>query len=203
MKKTLLILFAILSVSIAKAQEVTLLTFESYTFADKLQWEWGDGKVYDGFQWGAGLEFGLSEENAIELIYQNLATDIELTDYTIGGQRRRGEATFNYIFIGGTRYMPVNETVSGFGTIDVGMVIASPKESQYDNVTKFTWAGRLGVRVKANDRLSMRVHAQITNPVQAFGGGLYFGTGGAGAGVSTYSTIWQFNLGGSVNIRLK
>ena len=99
--------------------------------------------------------------------------------------------------------MPVNETVSGFGTIDVGMVIASPKESQYDNVTKFTWAGRLGVRVKANDRLSMRVHAQITNPVQAFGGGLYFGTGGAGAGVSTYSTIWQFNLGGSVNIRLK
>jgi hypothetical protein len=29
------------------------------------------------------------------------------------------------------------------------------------------------------------------------------GTGGSGAGVSTGSTIYQFNLGGSLNYRLK
>ena len=41
------------------------------------------------------------------------------------------------------------------------------------------------------------------SPVQGAGGGFYFGTGGAGAGVSTYSTIYQFNVGGSINFRLK
>jgi hypothetical protein len=75
-----------------------------------------------------------------------------------------------------------------------------PQDSQFDSVTKFTWAGRLGLRVKTSDRISLRVHAQITNPVQAFGGGLYLGTGGAGAGATTYSTIWQFNMGGSLII---
>ena len=34
------------------------------------------------------------------------------------------------------------------------------------------------------------------------GGGLYFGTGGAGAGVSTYSSYYQFNLGGGLVFKL-
>jgi hypothetical protein len=34
--------------------------------------------------------------------------------------------------------------------------------------------------------------------VQSAGGGLYFGTGGGGAGVSTYSSMYQFGLGGGL-----
>ncbi len=206
MKKlsVLIILFSVITT--AKAQDVTLLTFESYTFADKVEFPYGYGKIYDGFQWGVGLEIGLSEYNAIEIIYQNLVADVYVEDYyfsVINPDTYYGEATFNYILVGGTRYLPVNDVLSGFGSLDIGMTIASPNGDQFDSVTKFTWAGRLGLRVKGSGRLSFRVHAQITNPVQAFGGGLYFGTGGAGAGVSTYSTIWQFNLGGSVNLQLR
>jgi hypothetical protein len=38
--------------------------------------------------------------------------------------------------------------------------------------------------------------------VQGAGGGLYFGTGGAGAGVSTYSSMLQFGLGGGLTFAL-
>lgn len=205
--KKLLILFATFSIlGTAKAQEITLLTFESYTFSDHVEYGYGYGEISDGFQWGVGLEFEFRENSALEIIYQNLQADVYGVDYynfPVVGEVFEGTATFNYILVGGTQYLPINDVLSGFGSLDIGMTVASPQGDQYDNISKFTWAGRLGLRVKGSGRLSFRVHAQITNPVQAFGGGLYFGTGGVGAGASTYSTIWQFNLGGSVNLRLR
>jgi hypothetical protein len=42
------------------------------------------------------------------------------------------------------------------------------------------------------------LQAQLQSAVQAFGGGLFVGTGGVGAGVNSYSTIMQFGLGGGL-----
>lgn len=203
MKKIyLLTALLLVSVSLAWAQPtVTLLTFESYTFADKFDTEYGTGKIEDGFQWGGGLEFGLSETMAVELIYQNLATDVSYQGFD---RRYNGSAVINYALLGGTRYMPVNEKISGFGTFNAGVGWINPDESlDSESVTKFSLGGRLGVRIQTSGKLSIRLHGQLLSPVQWAGGGFYFGTGGSGAGVSTGSTIWQFNLGGSVNIRLK
>jgi hypothetical protein len=180
---------------------ITLLTFESYTFPDKFDTEYGTGKVQDGFQWGAGLEFGLSETNAIEIIYQHLDTDA----YYQGFDRRyEGSVAVNYLLLGGTRYAPLNDKISGFGTLDLGVGWFNPTSSlQSEGSTKFSIGGRLGVRISASERVSLRLHAQLLSPVQWAGGGFYFGTGGSGAGVSTGSTIYQFNLGGSLNFKLR
>jgi hypothetical protein len=43
----------------------------------------------------------------------------------------------------------------------------------------------------------------LLSAVQAVGGGLYFGTGGAGAGVSGFSTFYQFSLGGGLVFKIK
>ena len=204
MKK--LYVFAVLLASAwtVQAQQgaLTLLTFEGFTFADKFETYYGFGKVEDGFQWGAGLEFGTSDYTAIELYYNNLHADVYYDeDFST---RLFGEATFNYIMLGGTRYAPANDKVSGFGSFDVGMCIISPNEDlASSDVTKFAFGGRLGVRIAPSDRISLRLHAQLMSPVQWIGGGVYFGTGGGGAGVSGGGTIYQFNLGGSVNIRLR
>ena len=203
MKKELLILLCVVGFSgIAYAQPtVTLLTFQSYTFPDRFQTEFGDGRVEDGFQWGGGLEIGLSEYNAIELIYQRMATDAQYQGFD---GRYDGRLYVNYVMLGGTRYLPFNDRISGFGSLNVGMGIFNPSSSlESENIVKFAWGGRLGLRVAASDRLSLRVHAQLMSPVQWAGGGFFLGTGGSGAGVSTGSTIFQFNLGGSVNIRLR
>lgn len=95
--------------------------------------------------------------------------------------------------------------MSGFGTFDMGVGFTSNLSGSLnsDNVTKFTLGGRLGVRVAPSDKISIRLHAQLLSPVQWIGGGYYFGTGGSGASVSTGSTVFQFNLGGSVNYRIK
>jgi hypothetical protein len=55
----------------------------------------------------------------------------------------------------------------------------------------------------ASEKVSLRIHGQLLSPVQWAGGGFYFGTGGSGAGVTTGSTIYQFNVGGSLNYKLR
>lgn len=202
-KRILLAGIAIAMATAAWAQpSITLLTFGGYTFPDQFDAEYGYGKVEDGFQWGAGLEFGLAETAAVELFYQGLSTtayyDANLTS------RKTGNVGVNYAMIGGTKYAPFSDKVSGFGSLDVGVGWFNPDTNlATEGATKFAWGGRLGVRFMASEKVSLRLHAQLLSPVQWAGGGFYFGTGGAGAGVSTGSTIYQFNLGGSLNFRLK
>lgn len=185
---------------------ITLMTFESYTFQDKFDTEYGTGEIGDGFQWGGGFEVGLSEVTAIELIYQRLDTDVLYDGYNLSGNRQQltGTVGINYIMLGGTRYLPINEKISGFGTLDMGVGWFEPSaELESDGEARFSIGGRLGLRIMASEKVSIRLHTQLFSPVQWAGGGVYFGTGGTGAGVSTGSTIWQFNLGGSLNYRLK
>ena len=179
---------------------VTLLTFESYTFDEKFNLEYGSGKVFGGFQWGGGFEIGMNDM-AVELIYQRLSTHGYYDDYNgFTTQQKSGDIGINYIMLGGTRYAPLNDKISGFGTVDVGAMFTSPSdELQTDAVTKFALGLRLGVRIKTSEKVSLRLHTQIFSPVQ--GGGFYIGTGGAG--VTTGSTIFQFNLGGSLNFKLR
>jgi len=204
--KTFLSIVAFLAlITGVKAQGgITLLTFESFTFADKFDTEYGYGKIGDGFQWGAGLEFEIQPTAAVELIYQRMDATAFYEGYL--GEDFTGKIGMNYILLGATGYQPFNDVVSGFGTFDMGVGFTSNLEESLasENVTKFAIGGRIGVRVApVNSKLSLRLHAQILSPVQWFGGGFYFGTGGSGAGVSTGSTIWQFNLGGSVNYRFR
>jgi len=202
MKKLLtVVILSLVAVAVWAQPTITLLTFESYTFADKFDTEYGSGKIQDGFQWGAGLEFGLSDQMAVELIYQNLNTDVSYQGFD---QRYNGTVGINYAMLGGTRYAPLNDKISGFGSVDLGVAWSNPDASlDSESVTKFAIGGRLGVRIQTSEKVSLRLHAQLLSPVQWAGGGFYFGTGGSGAGVSTGSTIWQFNLGGSLNFRLK
>lgn len=181
---------------------ITLLTFQGYTFADRFTTQFGtNGRIEDGFQWGGGLEIGFSDEAALELIYQNIKTEVT---YQGSNQQYTGNAGINYMMLGGTRYALFNDKISGFGSLDLGAAWSNPDASlDSESVTKFAWGGRLGLRFLASEKVSIRLHAQLLSPVQWAGAGFFFGTGGASAGVSTGSTIYQFNLGGGVNFKLK
>jgi hypothetical protein len=202
MKTTFLCLLLFVASIASQAQPtITLLTFESYTFSDKFDTEYGTGRIGEGFQWGGGLEFGLSETVAIELIYQNMKTDVKYQGYD--GQYK-GSFGVNYAMIGGTKYAPFNDKLSGFGTVDMGLAWSNPDKSlNVESATKFALGGRLGLRFMASEKVSLRIHGQVFSPVQWAGAGVFIGTGGSGAGVSTGSTIWQWNLGGSLNYRLR
>src|SRR5690242_3772312 len=101
--------FVLLALTAWTQPSITLLTFESYTFSDKFDTEYGTGKISDGFQWGGGLEFGLQETVAVELIYQNMKANVFYQGFD---DRYEGNMGINYVMLGGTKYAPVNDKIA-------------------------------------------------------------------------------------------
>jgi hypothetical protein len=80
--------------------------------------------------------------------------------------------------------------------------IDNPENGNSSSATKFAWGLRLGANIWATEKVGVKLQAQLFSAVQSAGGGFYFGTGGSGVGLSTYSTIYQFGLGGGLTFKL-
>ena len=198
----------------SQAQEIRINLYGDYVFDDRFDSYYSsssyyEGKIIGGEQWGGGIEFMVKPGYSVELLYlrqsthvpTTYATDLtstSFTDFDLG---------LNYILLGGVRHaMSANEKVEGFGGLMLGMVIAdlkNPDTGREDSETKFSWGIRLGAIVWASESVGIKLQTQLLSAVQSAGGGLYFGTGGAGAGVSTYSTIYQFCLGGGLVFKVR
>lgn len=211
-KKTIffaLALCALVQGHAAFAQKTRVNLYGAYVFDDKFDSYYSSssyyqGKIKGGFQWGGGIEYSLRPEYGVELLYLRQSTHAPTT-YAISSVNTN-ETNFdlglNYIMLAGSRRaLSSNDKLEGFGGLMLGMVIADlkdPDSGRSASATKFAWGLRLGGIVWASEAVGIKLQAQLLSAVQSAGGGFYFGTGGAGAGVSTYSTIYQFSLGGGL-----
>ena len=169
-----------------------------------------EGKFKGGLQWGVGLEYMAQAAQGIELLYLNQSTNAPTTylqNGQIGGVKTTNfDVGFNWIMLAGNRYIrKPGSKVEGFGGFMAGAVIINvenPDNGNDNSATKFGWGFRLGANIWASEKVAIKLQGQLMSAVQSAGGGLYFGTGGAGAGVSTYSSMYQFGLGGGLVISL-
>lgn len=212
MKKYLLLAVGICLFQSAFSQKARLNLYSAYVFDDHFDsyydpGNYYEGKITGGLQWGAGLEYLPHPRAGVELVYFGQYTTAP-TSYQTGYVPKYAnlDLDMNYIMLGGNKYVrPEGGRVEGFGGLQAGMVIVSAKnpESGYSNsATKFAWGARLGAIIWASDKVGIKLQMMLLSAVQSAGGGLYFGTGGLGAGVSTYSSIYQFSLGGGLVFNL-
>lgn len=181
----------------AGAQTTRINGYGGYTFADKMNFDgypgYDQARINESGHFGGGLEFEVRPNKSIEIYYQTQSTTGSLLGTL---QEFETDVKVEYLMAGGMGYAGA-EKVKGFGGLLLGAAFVSSEDV---NVTKFGIGGRLGVLVSANDKIGIRLGAQVLSVVQGAGGGFYFGTGGAGAGVSTYSSIYQFGLFGGIAI---
>ncbi len=212
MKKLFLLVIIITASTIAiQAQGLRLNGYINYTFDDKFETysnpqSYFNGKIKGGMQWGAGLEYLLSPDYGIELIYFRQDTEAPINYWDVLAKNRVLDIGINYIMLGGVRYVEASPKLEGYGGLLVGMAIydnKTPIPGEPTSATKFAWGVRLGANIWATERVGIKLQAHLLSAVQSVGGGFYFGTGGVGAGVSTYSTLYQFSLGGGLVIKLK
>ena len=185
------------------AQEVRLNFFSGYTYQDKFQIggtylgnNFSQGRIGDGQHIGGSIEFDVRENQAVELLYQQQQTQGFLG--TGFGELGPYDVTLHYIMLGGLGRLPFTDAVSGYGGLNIGAGWVTGSTS----TTKFAWGGKLGLQFNISDVVGIKAGAQLLSPVQSFGGGFYFGTGGASAGVSTYSTVYQFGWTGGLCLTL-
>jgi hypothetical protein len=163
-----------------------------------------EGSVNGGFQWGGGLEVMPAPTMGIEFTYLRLDSKADMVYYDNGTQNTIFDVAHNYLFL--SFNMPVNPKIEPFGGLQLGMGIynvTNPDNNNSGSATKFAWGIKAGANIWASEKVGIKIQAGLISAVQAFGGSVYFGTGGAGAGVSGFSTYWQFSLGGGLVFRLR
>lgn len=216
MKKIFSTLFLLTAlVATTYAQEIRINTYAGYVFKDQVdsyysQSSYFDGQIQDGLRWGAGIEYHIPNRGAIEIQYLRQDTNAP-TVYQDGGifggliQSTNFDMAINWLMLNGTRYFPVNEVVEPFAGAGFGMGIfnvGNPDNGRENSATKFAWNIRGGSNFWVAENVAIRVQASLFSATQAVGGGLYFGTGGIGGGLSSYSSLYQFGLEGGLVFRI-
>lgn len=111
----------------------------------------------------------------------------------------------NYILLGGSNYFKTGGKREPYAGASAGIAIINIKNADAganDNLTKFAWTIKLGTNIWLTDKVGLKLQADLLSAVQSAGGSFYFGTGGSGAGVSTYSTMYQLGLGGGLTFKM-
>ena len=213
MKKIILSTVLIIATAgIAAAQNLRLNAYSAYLFDDKVDGYYDAGGSYKGtvkggYQWGAGLEFMTSKTKGIELKYLRQDAIAPMTYPNSGSIKSKDfDLGINYILLGGSNYFKTDGgKVEPYAGAGIGMAIISiknPSPNQAASKTKFAWDLKLGTNIWFNERVGLKLQTELLSAVQAVGGGFYFGTGGAGAGASAYSSMLQFGLGGGLTFKL-
>jgi hypothetical protein len=196
--------------SLATAQNIRLNGYAAYVFDDNVDSYYDPNNYYEGtikggFQWGAGLEYMVAPNKGIEIKYLRRDCTAPMEYYKNGIQYKTFDLAINHILLGGTNYFQTGGKVEPYGGAALGMSIITLKnaEASSDNqATKFAWGIKLGTNIWASDKVGIKLQADLISVVQSAGGSLYFGTGGSGAGIGMYSTMYQWVLGGGLTFKL-
>lgn len=195
------------------AQGIRVNVYGSYVFDDHFEayedaYNYYEGTIKGGFQWGAGLEFSKGPLQSFELLYYNLNTEVP-TSWQSGQINSINsedlDLNLDYILLAGNRLMlRGNGKVETYGGLMAGIALVNIENIRTDNsadLTKFAWGLRLGCNIWASESVGIKLQTQLLSAVQAAGGSAYIGTSGTGVGVSAYSTIYQFGLGGGLTFK--
>lgn len=213
MKKTFFILSLLAGTYFfAQGQEVRLHGYALYAFDDNYvgsyysSTSYFDGAIKGGFQYGGGLEVKPYPAAGVEISYLRLDSNAPIEYYDNGIVNTNFDLAQNWVMLSFNKYVPTNGTVEPYAGMQIGMDIlnvVNPTTGNTGNATKFAWGVKGGVNVFANEKVGLKLQLSLLSAVQAVGGSFYFGTGGAGAGLSGFSTYYQFNLGGGLVFGVK
>jgi hypothetical protein len=213
MKKILIAIACFISLN-AAAQGVKINGYANYVFDDQVDSyysanEYFDGKIKGGFQWGVGLQYNFKEFYGLELTYHNQSTSAN-ANYQVPGtiavKNGNFDVNLNWIMLNGVREIrKPGGKFEAFGGMGLGVALINTENranGKTANSTNFAWQLRGGGNIWVSEKIAIKLNAQLQSAVQSVGGGFYIGTGGTGAGVSSYSSLLQFGLGGGLVFKL-
>ncbi len=204
--------FVLVSLSSFTQSKVRLNFFSAYVFKDDFDAyqdinNFYSGQVKGGYQWGGSIEYFPQEQVSVELMYLREDTKAPTTfKYSAApAQTENFKVDLNYIMLGGNGYArTISGKVEGYGGLMAGIVIAgieAPSENDKNSGTNFAWGAKLGANFWMTPKVGLKLQAQILSASKVTGGGVYFSWWGP-VYVDTYSTLWQFSLGGGLAFKI-
>lgn len=213
MKKLFLILGLLAGTYVfAQGPQIRLHGYALYAFDDNYvgsyysSTNYFEGAIKGGFQYGGGLEVMPYPAAGVEISYLRLDSNAPMQYYDNGIVNTNFDLAQNWVMASFNKYVPANDMIEPYAGLQIGMDILSatnPATGRSGSATKLAWGIKGGVNIFASEKVGLKLQLSLLSAVQAVGGSLYFGTGGAGAGISGFSTYYQFNLGGGLVFGVK
>jgi len=193
---------------LSSAQGIQIIPMGGYQFPAGVDVSYNDGisgyrparlRIKGNGNYGIGLHFTLPfQEITISASFTNMES--EVTIQPLGQPTEKlFDASQEYWMFGILKEVDMDQ-LRPYGGLILGWTTVRPKESDYQNASKFSVGLEGGLKYFFNDIVGIMVHARLLLPVQWVGAGLSIGTGGAGAGLTTGSSIIQGDVGGGLVI---
>lgn len=176
--------------------------YGTYTFANNVDFDYGQLEIGDGLTYGAGFEFFPQKSSSIELKYLRLDTsmDVDVPNGIVGYPDKNGDGAFNYILIGGNHYFDNGNNAVPYLGGGIGMAITEGPYGGSD--TNFAWELKGGVKIKTASIVSISLQANLISTWAAAGTDTYWGYWGPVA-VQDYAVSYQFGLGAVFGFNFK
>jgi len=210
MKQIISVILVITANTIAHTQQLRLNTYAAHVFDERFVYKrdgyiYYKGKIDQGLQLGAGLEYFANKKLAFEIMYLQHSAPMFTTYEAVmanPSKTRNYDLQLSYFLIGGNAYINSRRhKLEGFGGLFGGAAITNvnnPDSGSYPPSTKLTWLARSGCNFWLTNTIGIKLQAQVSSIIQTMGPNRYLGAVVA----STYSSNWQFSLGGALIFKI-
>jgi hypothetical protein len=166
----------------AKAQQVELSPFVGYETGAYIHTSVGDLHIGDGMDWGGSIDVGIGGGRYGEFSYSHLATSVRPE----GGISSFDpvDLAVDYYSLGVLQEIMPDAKATPYGLFTLGIVNYRPTEGDYSSENKMHISLAGGVKIRASERIGLRLQARLLMPLFYAGTYFSFGTGGAGYGIS-------------------
>lgn len=175
-----ILVFSLLMISISeiRAQRLELTPFVGYETGANIWTEVGDLHIEDGMDFGGVLDVNLGGGRYAELSYSHLESSLEIE----GGAMNEflTDLAVDYYSIGALQELMPDEKATPYGLFTLGWVNYRPLDSDYSSENKMHVSLAGGVKIRASERIGIRLQARLLMPLYYAGTYFTFGTSGAG-----------------------
>ena len=186
LKKRYLFACLVLAISLTagshlKAQNIELTPIIGYETAAKINTSSGDLRINDGLVYGGALNVGLGGGRYAEFSYTHMASDL-----SIEGIVREDicDLAVDYYSLGALQELMPGAKATPYGLFTLGIVNYRPTSGGYSSENKMHVSLAGGVKIRASERVGIRLQARLLMPLYYAGTYFSVGTGGAGYGIS-------------------
>lgn len=203
MKKATLFIFLLPLTVLLNAQNVELTPILGYTLSGQVDGYYGTFDVKDEMTYGGLLSMEMAPMTYVEAGYQRKDTRVQVRGYNFGSELY--DLAVEHYQLGGVREFKEGQTVP-FAKVSLGA--SRYHQTSGGDRTDWLFSGAIGLGVKyfLNDRVGIRLHTNLTLPMEFDGAGIFCGIGSGGGGCSTGVSfnvpLVHWDLGGGLIIKL-
>jgi hypothetical protein len=172
-----------------QAQRIELSPFIGYETGSTVYTSLGYLYIGDGMDYGGNLGFNLGKNRYAEISFSHMMTKLNVDEGY--NERYLCDLGINYYSIGILQETMPMSKISPYGLFSLGWVNYNPQTDDYsgENKMHFSFAG--GIKIKASERIGLRLQARLLMPIFYAGGNFNSGTGGTSMNVSATSVAFQ------------